>query len=184
MFELKLRYLPSDSALHRLQILMFGLLLLILNRVYFLKNFRGGMLFDKIFAEIAATHRTQALQVPVGHIDLDVASHAVDTHRPETLGVSSKATTAAAQCTHMSAHSCFPHGRAQRISTGSSSLHMLQVKGGGCALKTPARAESTAATAARPALAKRRNALVGTSAEAEVAGAEARAAAFVSLSDR
>jgi hypothetical protein len=144
------------------------------------------MLFDEIFAEIAATHRTQALQVPVGHIDLNVASHAVDTHRPETLGVSSKATTAAAaQCTHMSVHSCFPHGRAQRISTGSSSLQMLQVKGGGCALKTPARAKSTAATAARPALAKRRSALVGTSAVAEVAGAEARAAAFVvSLSDR
>jgi hypothetical protein len=56
--------------------------------------------------------------------------------------------------THASVHVDELHGSAQRSSTGKSSLHIMHINGG-VSLKTPEIAESTAATAARPALAKR-----------------------------
>lgn len=91
--------------------------------------------------------------------------------------------SAAAQIAHMSEHVCFPHGSAQRISTGNSSLQMAQVNGGASILNTPARAVSTAATAARPALAKRCSAEAVTPAPAVAVVALAIVTVLESLTD-
>ena len=61
---------------------------------------------------------------------------------------------AAVEGTYASVHVGELQGSAQRNSTGKSSLHIMHIKGG-ASLKTPEIAVSTAATAARPALAKR-----------------------------
>jgi hypothetical protein len=59
---------------------------------------------------------------------------------------------AAAWRTHMSEQVGWLQGNWQRSSIGKSSLQITHMKGGG-SLNTPDKAESTAATAARPALA-------------------------------
>jgi hypothetical protein len=157
---------------------------------------------DEIFTEVAAAHGAKALQISVGDIHFDVSLHAILAYHPKNgrmkrkrmqfetknarnqmLATWRNELSAAAQIAHMSEHVCFPHGSAQRISTGNSSLQMAQVNGGASILNTPARAVSTAATAARPALAKRCSAEAVTPAPAVAAVALAIVTVLESLTD-
>ena len=53
----------------------------------FLKRWGGGVALDKILTEVAATYRTQALQLAVIHVHLDVSLHAVSANHPASTGI-------------------------------------------------------------------------------------------------